>query len=756
MFLGNNLLELETTQVLLRYVSECDPRGQENGKGTTKGGYLKGRVNVPFQGSSLLMRLDLVPTDDVVEKMRKAHPHLSDQAVMAHPNIIHNIRFRNGKRNCHLEPVPFNHSTQLEYMIDQGSYIRICNRTSELDWNVRPEVPANERANGAIVGQLERNLEGQFFFNMGKKEEENEKKKATNKNMKRDQHNEINLIPLQPKQKSRAKADEANITDVLRNRLSKEDEQFLDDIMKFYSNGKWGKNAINLKNFRLRVKFFDYKTGCPLGEDISDNIKDTGNKNNGSMDIFDVGNQKSCCKGGRKIIITSEWTLAVKEVEPRLQVYDANDNHIKEETERLNQPTDEKAVKKLPVIRNMFINFLSPEQDYETVHSIQNEKGLTIKLLLYRKSDDSESPKKFNFTYIQHKSNSCFYCDYKVDSDAPENLAEGQPRAQPNRKKRELPGSRDANAKKTRIQRSPGYCLTPSPASEFGNSVTNTSPQHSVTSHCDSDGSMVTSSALAQCLEYDSDGSLLFSPNVPVPNLFESTLAETTSMDQRKNVYNYEENNRANLLDSNCTAQVIPYNITWDLNLNGMTENDPNTEESAFPETSSYVGSVLRDSNVHRVSVIVNPDNDNNSDILEELHTPVVEVGEDPFMGFQPIGVFVNEHMGHDGAKMVRKEEPDVEEEEEKDAVEELEKSKQEKEEDTDQVNNNYLGTEMMVCVQLLMMAMLMLLVLSSIIPGVLFASSTVLAGVLSLMYAGSYYNTNSVRNPTIKTKSDQ
>ena len=111
------------------------------------------------------MRFDLVPTEDVVQKIRKAHPNLPDEVVMAHPNIIHNIRFRNGKRNCHLEPVPYNHSTKLEYMIDQDWNIRICNTLSELDDKaVRPDanVPAHETED-AIVGKLEQE-NGQFFI----------------------------------------------------------------------------------------------------------------------------------------------------------------------------------------------------------------------------------------------------------------------------------------------------------------------------------------------------------------------------------------------------------------------------------------------------------------------------------------------------------------------------------------------------------------------------------------------------------------
>ena len=696
------LLELETSQVLLRYVSECDPRGQENGKGTTKGGYLKGRVNVPFQGGPLLMRLDLVPTEDVVQKIRKDHKNWTDEVVMAHPNIIHNIRFRNGKRNCHLEPVPYNHSTKLEYMIDQGTNIRICNGTSDLDF-VRPEadVPSDPESNDAIVGKLEQDANGRFFFQLGKKEDEGTKGRATNKNTKKDL-NEMNLIPLQPKQKSRAKSDEANITDVLLNRLGAEKQGFLDDLMSFYSNSKKGKNAINLKNFRLRVQFFDYdmisrSTGSLLWYDISKDIKDTGNKNNGAMDIFDVTNQKSCCKGGRKITITSEWNLAVKDVEPRLQVYDAEGNHIEHETMNLNQPSDEKAVKKLPIVKNLFVNFLSPEQDYKKVRSIQFEKGLTIKLLLYRKSDESESPKKFNFHYIEHKPNGCVYCDYKVDSDSAEDLAEGQPRAQPNRSKRSLPGSRDTNAKKSK-QENPGYCHSPT---------------------------------------YDSDDSgFISSPPRRLSDNWENPLEESVPIASTSRTLYTTMQSPVHIsggIQELSSDQTILQ--TWTLPLT-ITETDQSLEEADFPDTRSIIENdpLFKEPPVQRVSVIVNSEVDN----MEELNTPLMELSQNPFMGFVPTGVFMEEQMSHDGTKKAVNEEPVVEDKDEEKEKMDEQLEEEEEEEDPELVKTGS-RKEMMVHLQLLMIVVLILMMVSAILPEILSSSSTVLVGVLSLIYLGFY-----------------
>ena len=66
--LRRNFLQLESTQGLLRYVSECNPMG----KGTTKGGYMKGRVNVPFNGKEIWMRMDLVPSELVIEMIKRS------------------------------------------------------------------------------------------------------------------------------------------------------------------------------------------------------------------------------------------------------------------------------------------------------------------------------------------------------------------------------------------------------------------------------------------------------------------------------------------------------------------------------------------------------------------------------------------------------------------------------------------------------------------------------------------------------------
>ena len=161
----NNCLKLTTTQTLLRYVSECDPLNKRS-----KGGYLEGRVDVPFQGQQLVMTIDIVPSTDLVDTIIKAFPkekfpHLSSEAVralgMTHPNLIHHFRFAayNKSRDYHKEPAIFNHSWKLEYIIDKYKNIRIRNKKCILDVN-RPEVPTDIEKDEAIVGTLDNDQKG--------------------------------------------------------------------------------------------------------------------------------------------------------------------------------------------------------------------------------------------------------------------------------------------------------------------------------------------------------------------------------------------------------------------------------------------------------------------------------------------------------------------------------------------------------------------------------------------------------------------
>ena len=308
---NQNFLQLSTTEILQRYISEWDPRG----KGKTKGGYLEGQIVVPCveKNQQLKMMLSIVPTEELVTEIIETFPHINRDIAMAHPMLLHNVRIGKGKRKNELEPVPFNNSWKLIYILENGN-VRICNEQNLNidDRNTIPMDPMNE--NSIVTTYGEDNI-----IHLGKKSEM------------------MNLIPLQPKQKSRATGGlEANIEDVLTHRLNSfgfNDQETLENIESFYYKKKGGKkgrdkNGVNIKKFRMRVDFF--LGGNPVITEFSDEIKDTGNKTEGSMDIFDVINQKSCCRGGRKVCIVSEYSLSKEDVRPVLQIYDQDDNQVPE------------------------------------------------------------------------------------------------------------------------------------------------------------------------------------------------------------------------------------------------------------------------------------------------------------------------------------------------------------------------------------------------------------------------------------------
>ena len=212
----SKFLQLETTHDLLRYVKECHPTG----KGNSKGGYFKGRVNVPFDNKRrLLMTMDLVATEDVVREIRKAHGFLSEEAMLTHPAILHNFRFENKRRNRDLEPQPSNHSWKLEYLIDGNGDIRIINKPSSLDIN-RTKVPTNFLTNeDAIVGSIKKDSSG-YYFNF-------EDRKG------KEQENEIIIKPFKPKLEG--KDDEPTIRNIIGNRLSTETQEVRNILEGFYT-----------------------------------------------------------------------------------------------------------------------------------------------------------------------------------------------------------------------------------------------------------------------------------------------------------------------------------------------------------------------------------------------------------------------------------------------------------------------------------------------------------------------------------------
>ena len=407
-------LDITTHQTLLRYVSELDPRV----KGKTKGGYLLGAIKVPKVYTDLVMRLSICPTEKLVEEIT-TKTGVSEEAAMAHPLLLHNVRKgkEEGKRNhitrmVDLEPVPCSKSWNQKYIINTAGDVRICNdlalAVDPKTNTIREKVPTDPRSSDAVVTTLRAHpdhpdLKEKRWIFLG-----------PNKN-------EIHLKELLPKQKGRAKDDEANITDVLLDRVGNAD--IAEIIEGYYKNTKEQKLAINMKMFRIRVQFFEDETCQTLhrltnnqtADMTSDVIRDTGDKKTGALDISHAINLKSCCEGGRQVSIHSEYALAKNDVKPQFGVFKPSDMQMEEppnyiENYELNQPEESQTY-----VGNHGVFFRTPKQKYTTVSKILRD-GFEIKLLLHRNFDDYESPKKLTFKYEEHDTG-CVFCDEEKDID---------------------------------------------------------------------------------------------------------------------------------------------------------------------------------------------------------------------------------------------------------------------------------------------------------------------------------------------------
>ena len=379
-------IDLFTTCNLLRYISEWDPREPAH----TKGGYMDGEIKIPNVKGKLRMEIQTFPAEDVDPLVANVHPCL-----------LHVVRIGKGKRDQELEPVPTYYHWKQIFEIENGK-VKILNRVSqELDvekdgFTPRPVPLIDEitevHGNSIVLGR---------------------------------KRGQLNLILLQPKQQARAKPTEATVTKVLADRLQTDNNEKLELHEQFFKK----KHAKNLKRIRLKVDFYN-ENGENCGSSVSpQTIIDTGNKEIGSMDFYDATPHKSCVKGGRKIIMVSEYNLA-KDVSPVFQVYDEFDVHRPELDEFLVQPNKTEFN-----LKNQTIIFITPEQP-RLLEIRNNMSNYNIKLLAKRKGDGYTSNKMFNFRYIEHEVNQCPFCDYKVDSDELVQIEVGIERPKPGQKKR--------------------------------------------------------------------------------------------------------------------------------------------------------------------------------------------------------------------------------------------------------------------------------------------------------------------------------
>jgi len=352
-------INLTSCQTLIRYISEWDPREVAH----TKGGYLEGAIQVPEHRGKLNMVIMTHPSEEVDPLIAKVHPVL-----------LHCVRIGKGKRDQYLEPVPTYYHWQQLFEIENGN-VSIINRISDLD--VEEDGTPRDVPKKDVVTIMNDNI-----IHLGRK------------------RGDLNLVLLQPKQKTRAKEEEATVTKVLMDRLRINDPDIITEYEKLYK----GKNIKNMKKVRIKVVFFCESFQC---EAISPQcIIDTGNKEIGAMDFIDCHPRKSCIKGNRKIFMISEYNLS-RDVAPILEVYKREGNNWIQapEYERiLIQPSD--PLCKL-IVKNTQIVFNSPPQPNMGLIPEDCEIWVAVK----RQGDGHVTDKKFQFFYIPCEPGQCMYCD---------------------------------------------------------------------------------------------------------------------------------------------------------------------------------------------------------------------------------------------------------------------------------------------------------------------------------------------------------
>jgi len=376
---GDSWISLYTTDTLLRYKSEWDPRLHAH----TKGGYLDGEIRVPKvnPNETMFMTLETFPAEDV-------HPAVAG----VHPCMLHLVRMGNGKRHSWLEPVPTKIHWRQTFEI-RGDKVSVMNTTSELDvekdGKTKRKVPEKDEVtqmhnNTIILGSSKGNL---------------------------------NLVFLKPKQSNC----DATITKVLSDRLKETDEKKLEQYKKHFV-GKEG--GINMMKIRVKVSFFNASGDLICSSISPQTVIDNGNKKIGCMEMYDCWPRKSSPSGGRKIMMISEYDLA-DDVVPRFEVYGADGSPRGDAQEWIVQPITSSS---MMAIKNHTIIFLTPAQPH--LEKIQNQIGnFSLKLVAYRQGDRMTS-KAFDFEYTNS-------CDHRMDGDENAKI-EGQDRAKPGCKKRNL------------------------------------------------------------------------------------------------------------------------------------------------------------------------------------------------------------------------------------------------------------------------------------------------------------------------------
>merc|ERR1711936_704388 len=396
-------VNLFTTDTLLRYKSEWDPRQHAH----TKGGYLEGEIRVPKvpPNQTLRMTLETYPAEDVPPVPGMTNP------VPVHPCLVHLVRMGPGKRENWKEPVPTKIHWRQIFEI-KGDKVSVINTTSDLD--VGRNVPAKD-----LVTEMNNNS---IVLGNGK--------------------GNLNLVFLKPKQNNC----DASITEVLSDRLQETDVKILEQYKKHFTKKEGG---INMTKIRVKVSFYDEAGNYFCSAISPQTLVGNGNKKLGCLEIYDCHPRKSNPDGGRKIMMISEYTLS-DDVVPRFELYDAEGRQRKDvERKYLAQPIKSSSTM---VIKNATaIIFLTPRQlHWDTIQNLIPDYSL--KLVAYREGDGMKS-RALDFDYTTS-------CNHQMDGDEDAKI-EIQDRAKPGAKKRNMNLNRQTlqvpNVKKARTASGGSY-----------------------------------------------------------------------------------------------------------------------------------------------------------------------------------------------------------------------------------------------------------------------------------------------------------
>ena len=402
---------------LFRYPSEWDPRVDPRGgkRNNTKGGYLEGCIKLPaeFTGQPMLLRLSTVP-DYTPKEKAEFHSILQDdysseereEFLKIHPTIIAVIRKGQGmRRDKSKEPVPNVEHNPRDFLVQKQNnqtVLKIINVTSQKDQG-RKTIQTED----VMFPLVEEN--GQIRLRLGKG------------------NCELNLVILIPKTEARCADEDISIDRLLEHRMPGEDKKKARDCLKEFLFT--GKKAYNLKKVKLCVEVLSLDGSHMLAGGTSEGITDTGSKTVGALDVKEAHPLISCERGGRKVIMVSEFKDWDKSVKPIFVVKNCDGSYV-----------DQSCVAQPTRVHNdgKVIFFLTPEQN--DFHEL-NKEGRQLRLLAQRE-DGTCSVKQFPFEYVKHRSvlldDKCLYCEGSMLDGAVGEMPSAPVSTGPNQKRRRM------------------------------------------------------------------------------------------------------------------------------------------------------------------------------------------------------------------------------------------------------------------------------------------------------------------------------